>query len=382
MKEILLQEDSIISPLGFSTEENLEAIKAGRSGLQFHENSRFNEGGFYAGIIDPEILSSKFSDIGNPLKFTKLEQMMLIAINGVLKKNSKIDLSTTDLIISSTKGNVDLLQNLQGFPKERASLNSLAKLIQNFFGFKTKPILVSNACISGGLAIVMAKRFIQAGKMNSAIVVAGDLVSDFVVSGFQSFNALSDTPCNPFSKNRNGISLGEAAAAIYVSNTSSISQSSVSLIGDATANDANHISGPSRTGDGLFRSIESALKESKINRNKIGYISAHGTGTIFNDEMEAVAINKSGLESVPINSFKGYYGHTLGASALIETILAKHSLVNNELYSSINFEEIGVSKKLNVIQRLEKKDFKYALKTASGFGGCNLAMILKKVENE
>jgi len=381
MKEIQLHEDSIISPLGFSTEENLEAIKAGKSGLQSHENPRFNEGALYAGIIDPEILASKFSKIGNPLKFTKLEQMMLLAINGVLKKNCKIDLSTTGLIISSTKGNIDLLQNIQGFPEERASLNSLAKVIQNFFNFKMKPIVVSNACISGGLAVVIAKRFIEAEKMDSALVVAGDLVSNFVFSGFQSFNALSNVPCKPFSKGRNGISLGEAAAAVYVSNTSSKSGPSVSLIGDATANDANHISGPSRTGEGLFKSIESALADSKIDRNEISYISAHGTGTLFNDEMEAIAFNRAGLESVPVNSFKGYYGHTLGASALIETILTKYSLLNKELYPSLNFREIGVSKELNVIQHLEKKDFKYALKTASGFGGCNLAMVFKKVDN-
>jgi 3-oxoacyl-[acyl-carrier-protein] synthase-1 len=380
MTNIFLQEDSIISPLGFTTSENIQAIKEKRSGLKFHENSRSTKGGFYSGIIDPQFLAAQFTVIGNPLNYTKLEQMMLLAAHRVLKDNPKIDLETTVLIISSTKGNIDLLDDPQDFPEDRVSLNLLANVIQSFFGFKQKPIIVSNACISGGLAVTIAKRFIQAGKFSSALVVAGDLVSDFVISGFQSFQALSNSPCKPFSKNRNGINLGEAAAAILI-NSSSINNLNVALIGDATANDANHISGPSRTGEGLFKSIQSALKEAKLSASEIDYLSAHGTATVFNDEMEATAFNRAGLAEVPVNSYKAFYGHTLGASALIETILTKHSLLNNELYPSLNFEELGVSKPINVIEEFEERELQFALKTASGFGGCNLAMVLKKVRN-
>jgi 3-oxoacyl-[acyl-carrier-protein] synthase-1 len=380
MTNIFLQEDSIISPLGFTTSENIQAIKEKRSGLKFHENSRSTKGGFYSGIIDPQFLAAQFTVIGNPLNYTKLEQMMLLAAHRVLKDNPKIDLETTVLIISSTKGNIDLLDDPQDFPEDRVSLNLLANVIQSFFGFKQKPIIVSNACISGGLAVTIAKRFIQAGKFSSALVVAGDLVSDFVISGFQSFQALSNSPCKPFSKNRNGINLGEAAAAILI-NSSSINNLNVALIGDATANDANHISGPSRTGEGLLKSIQSALKDAKLSASEIDYLSAHGTATVFNDEMEAVAFNRAGLAEVPVNSFKAFYGHTLGASALIETILTKHSLLNNELYPSLNFEELGVSKPINVIEEFEERELQFALKTASGFGGSNLAMVLKKLRN-
>lgn len=380
MKEIFLQEDAIISPLGFSTKENLEAVRTGRSGLLFHEHKRFSQGGLFAGIIDSKELADEFSAIGDPTKFTKLEQMMLLAIQKVLVSNHKIDITTTGLIISTTKGNIDLLSGDHNFEKDRFSLNSLAKVIQDFFQFRSKPIIVSNACISGGLAVIIAKRFIQAGKFNSAIVVAGDLVSDFVISGFQSFQALSDRPCKPFSKNRNGISIGEAAAAIYICDQLN-ETSNISVIGDATANDANHISGPSRNGDGLFLSISNSLKEAKISAKEIDYISAHGTATIYNDEMEAIAFNRAGLANVSVNSFKGLYGHTLGASALVETILSKHSLLNNELYKSHNFEELGVSIPLNIIQQTEQMGLKYALKTASGFGGCNMAVVLKKSEN-
>lgn len=380
MTNIFLQEDAIVSPLGFTTSENLQAIKEQRSGLKFHENPRSTAGGYFSGIIDPQFLAAEFSEIGNPIHFTKLEQMMLLAAHRVIQDNPQIDLEKTVLIVSSTKGNIDLLDDPRNFPQNRVNLNSLASVIQCFFGFKKQPIIVSNACISGGLAVTIAKRFIHAGKFNSALVVAGDLVSDFVISGFQSFQALSSAPCKPFSKNRNGINLGEAAAAIFI-NSKSSGRQNVALIGDATANDANHISGPSRTGEGLLKSIQSALMEAKISGSEIDYLSAHGTATLFNDEMEAISFNRAGLAQVPVNSYKALYGHTLGASALIETILTKHSLLNNEIYPSLNFDELGVSQSINVIEEFQERELQFALKTASGFGGCNLAMVLKKVEN-
>ncbi|MGM0390574.1 MAG: beta-ketoacyl synthase N-terminal-like domain-containing protein [Bacteroidota bacterium] len=382
MKKMYLLDDAIISPLGFSVSENLNALRNKVSGLKFHENKRFNSGGFYAGIIGNEILNQHFSKIGNPQIFTKLEKMMLLAVHEILSKNPDLDRSKTSLIISTTKGNIDLLQENNGFPEKRVYLAELGKVIKDFFRFKSESILVSNACVSGGLALAIAKRFISAGKFENAIIVGGDLVSDFVVSGFQSFQALSDFPCKPFSKNRNGLSLGEAASAMLVSSENRIGTNNISLIGDASANDASHISAPSRTAEGLYKSIQNALKKAEITSDDIQYVSAHGTATVFNDEMEAIALSRAGLELVPVNSFKGYYGHTLGASALLESILTKHSLLNNELYPSLNFDEIGVSKPLNLIQNLKSIPLKYALKTASGFGGSNLALVFKKEKDE
>jgi len=381
MKKIYLLDDALISPLGFSTEENLAAVRNERSGLKFHKNNRFTSGGFYAGIIENDLLAEAFLKIGEPKKFTKLEQMMLLAISRILEKNPGLNLSETALIISTTKGNIDLLTK-SSFPESRVYLSELGNVIKDFFGFQLQPIVISNACISGGLALAVAKRFISAGKFDQAIVVGGDLVSEFVLSGFHSFQAMSAEPCRPFSKNRKGISLGEAAAAVLVSSQKPEDPNSISIIGEASANDANHISGPSRTGEGLYKSIQNALREAQVSAKEIDYLSAHGTATAYNDEMEAVAFNRTGLENVSMNSFKGYYGHTLGASALLESILTKHSLLNNELYASLNFDKIGVSKPLNIIKNFEEKELKFALKTASGFGGCNLALVLKKEENE
>jgi len=379
MKKVYLLDDTIISPLGFSTLENISSVKNQISGLKFQKNKRFKSGGFYVGIIEEERLKEAFSEIGDPDKFTKLEQMMLLALHPIVSNIP--NLNNIPLIISTTKGNIDLLQNNSAFPESRVYLSELAKVISNFYGFKNEPIVVSNACISGGLAMAVAKRFIASGKFENAIVVGGDLVSDFVISGFQSLQAISENACKPFSKDRSGISLGEGAAALLLSSQPKWNVKNITLTGVATTNDANHIAGPSRTGEGLYKSIQKALGEAEISAEMIDYISAHGTATRYNDEMEAIAFNRAGLQEVPLNSIKGYYGHTLGASALIESIITKHSLLNNELYKTLNFEGYDLSKPLNIIEENEERNLKYALKTASGFGGCNLAMIFKKEEN-
>jgi 3-oxoacyl-[acyl-carrier-protein] synthase-1 len=188
---------------------------------------------------------------------------------------------------------------------------------------------------------------------------------------------MSDLPCKPYSINRAGVSLGEATAAVLVS--SDRKNAKIKIIGESAINDANHISGPSRTGEGLFRSIENALAEAKINPNQIDYISSHGTATPFNDEMEAIAFNRLGLEKVPVNSLKGFYGHTLGASGLLETVIGIQSVLESKLFISLGFDEMGVSQTINIIEENENRNINYFLKTASGFGGCNTAVLFEKL---
>ncbi|MCM4156758.1 beta-ketoacyl synthase N-terminal-like domain-containing protein [Gramella sp. AN32] len=374
MKNFLLA-DSIISPLGFGTEANLENLRNSKSALQLQPaNNRFPNG-YYAGIIDEDVLDVNFEKIGKISSLTKLEKMMILAIQDVLN-SSAIDLENLGLVMATTKGNIDLITS-NNFEGDRVQLWKLGEVIASFFKIKSKPIIVSNACISGGLAVKVANDLIRAGKCKHALVVAGDLVSEFVMAGFQSFQAISPFPCRPFSNDRAGISLGEAAAALLIGPKAN-SHSNIQYVNVCTANDANHISGPSRNGEGLVQAVSRVLENSNLKSDCLDYISAHGTATIYNDEMEAIAFNRLGLQEVPLNSFKGYYGHTLGASALIETILTKHALQNNELLKSLNYTAAGVSKSLKIIKENFKTDLKLALNTASGFGGCNLAMLLKK----
>lgn len=376
LKKVYISNINCITPLGFDVVTNIDNITKGVTGIQKHENKSLMKDSFCASIVNENDVNEAFTKITSEEKFTKLEKMMILALYPIVNEVEITD--KTAFLLSTTKGNIEALKNKSDESIEEAHLGTLAKRIANFFGFKTQPIVVSNACVSGVLAISVAKRLIQSEMYNDAFVVAGDVVSEFVLSGFNSFQAMSNEPCRPYSKNRTGVSLGEATAAVLV--TSNQDNAKVIISGDGSINDANHISGPSRTGEGLVRSIESAMKEADVDSDFINYISAHGTATPFNDEMEAIAFSRMGLERTPVNSLKGYYGHTLGASGLLETVIGIQSLLDNKLFASLGFDEMGVSKPINIIQKTENKELNCFLKTASGFGGCNTAVIFEKIK--
>ena len=376
-KEVFITETNCITPIGFDVATNIQNIMNGVSGIQLHQNAMMDKP-FYASIIDNEELNNAFAKISLSLDYTRLEKMMILALNPIVK-NSKINFNNkVGFILSTTKGNISALEKANKDNFQSVYLQHLAKKVALFFNIKTEPIVVSNACVSGVLAVSVAKKLIQAEMFDHVFVVAGDEVSKFVLSGFNSFQAMSELPCKPYSINRSGVSLGEAAATVLVS--SDKENAKIKIVGDGSINDANHISGPSRNGEGLYRSIESALEESKVNAAQIDYISAHGTATPFNDEMEAIAFNRLGLENVPVNSLKGFYGHTLGASGLLETVIGIQSVLESKLFVSLGFDEIGVSQPINIIKENETKNINYFLKTASGFGGCNTAVLFEKIK--
>jgi len=375
MKEIYITDYNCVTPLGFDVESNWKALLEGKSGVALHQVSD-NLESFYVSKIDSEKLEAEFNKNFDNQNFTRLEKMFLLSLKPLVGRHHISD--ETAFILSTTKGNISLLKNEKTLP-EGVYLSNLAQKTADFFGFKTKPIVVSNACVSGVMAISVAKNMIQTGKHRDAFVVAGDEISEFVISGFNSFQAIGNEPCKPYDKNRNGINLGEATAAIFI--TSELNQTEkfrFKVLGDSAINDANHISGPSRTGDGLFASIQNAMKEAKVSSEQIDFISAHGTATLYNDEMEAIAFNRMDLQNVPLNSMKGYYGHCLGASGLLESIISMESALQNTLIPSKNFEEMGISQDLNIITENHSAEIKYILKTASGFGGCNAAVVLEK----
>ncbi|TGD59173.1 beta-ketoacyl synthase N-terminal-like domain-containing protein [Flavobacterium humi] len=376
MKNVYITNTNCITPLGFDVDSNWEALLQGISGIE-KQNGFGPLESFYASVIDTHKLEASFEQISSGEGFTKLEKMLILALKPLI--NNTIITNRTAFLFSTTKGNIRLLEDGNN-TVEAAYLSALAKKISTYFGFTTEPIVVSNACVSGILAIAIAKRMIQAGMYDNAFVVAADEVSEFVVSGFNSFQAMSPEPCKPYDKERTGVTLGEAAAAVYISSDEKEAvANSMKIIGDGAVNDANHISGPSRTGEGLYRSIASAMSEAKIEKGKIDYISAHGTATLFNDEMEAIAFNRLSLENTPVNSLKGYYGHTLGASGLLETVLAIESARRNQLIVSKGYNQSGVTQPIRIITANNSQEINCFLKTASGFGGCNTAVLFEKV---
>ena len=357
---IFIGAENIISPLGKTAAENFQALKNNQSGGKTFEGSGFNN--------EPAFLM-KFDENANPGFFHLLEN----CLKGLLENLTKDILSDekTLLILSTTKGNIE--ENLNN------GIASVCKELKPKYNLKNDPLAISNACISGVLAINVAADYIKSGLYENVIVVGCDVISNFVLYGFQSLFALSDEACRPFDENRKGINLGEGCAAVLLSkNKSFFKESPLVYVTGSSSNDANHISGPSRTGEGLYRSVLKTLKYAEMTSKDIDFISGHGTATIYNDEMESIAFDRLGMNSIPINSLKGYFGHTLGAAGLIETAIAMQCMRNNLLIKSLGFEKKGTSKKLNIIEKNRELEINTILKTASGFGGCNASLILKK----
>ena len=380
MKDVYVVADNIISPVGITAEDNFHALLNNQSGVKEQQMPSISPNAFYASLLDEK----KFQSTG---PFTKFEQLLVSSVNDVLA-NSSVDIQSpeTILILSSTKGNVSLLETnaVSDSLKEDIGLYSSAKKIAAFLKLKNTPLIISNACISGLTALLTGKRLLESGQYKHAVVAGADIITSFILSGFQSFQAISAQPCKPFDAARNGINLGEAAATIILSTEVSnqkIKIAPVKLTGGAVTNDANHISGPSRSGQELCIAINKAMKQANVGAADIGFISAHGTATVYNDEMEAKAFSLAGLETTPLNSLKGYYGHTLGAAGIVESVIAIRSLQQNKMIATRGFQTSGVSMPVNVCKETTTIESNHCLKTASGFGGCNAALVFSKTFN-
>lgn len=356
---IFLSYGTLISPIGIGVEENFMALKAGKSGIKKYENSGFKKEDWFLSKIDS-------------IKENRFNTLLEIALND-LKKLYPDELlrdKKTLFILSSTKGNIDNLPN--------DVFASARKIIRETTDNSNDMVVISNACISGVIAVNTAADYLRYSDFETAIVIGIDVVSEFVLFGFQSLFALSDEPARPFDKNRKGISLGEACGILVISKEKH-NGFSVEYMSGASSNDANHISGPSRTGEGLFRVINKMMERARIDRNNIDFVSAHGTGTTYNDEMESIAFTRCELQNVPTNSLKGFFGHTLGAAGVIEIIVCMLSIEHQLLFESKGFKETGTTQEINIIKNTQPASIQTVLKTASGFGGGNAALLIKQV---
>lgn len=375
-RNVYVVADNIMSPLGNTTAANFSALQAGQTSVKKQFDKEIASEPFFASLFDKSEIFFKNID-GD---YTRFERLAMASVSAAMS-NTNLNASDgkTVFILSSTKGNISLLETQQNSAQlnQRVSLTTSANLIAAHFGFINKPVVVSNACISGVLAIITAMRLIRSGEFDTAVINGADVISKFVVSGFQSFQALSDEVCKPFDHERDGLNLGEGAGTIVLSANKQFANH-VKVLGGSVSNDANHISGPSRTGEELAGAINNALKDAGKGVDDIDFISAHGTATMYNDEMEATAITLAGLQNVPLNSLKGNYGHTLGAAGIIETVISLQSLTQGLLIPTTGYRENGVTNAVNVCTEMSATDVKTFLKTASGFGGCNGAVIFGK----
>ena len=366
--------DNVLSPLGSTTAANYEAVRAGRSSLARHAG--------YSGRSKDAFVASRFSEAQRQALMvdglTWFESLVYHSVSEALT-HCTIDVASrrTLLVISTTKANVE---HLSSPDYERLQPAESAKRIATLLGVTTPPLVVCNACISGVAALVTAQRLLMAGLYDTIIVTGCDIISHFIVSGFQSLKALSPEPCRPFDIDRIGMNLGEAAATIILTNGEGLLVNGYwllvsdqwSMVSGAIRNDAYHTSSPSPKGDGCASAIRYVINST--DPRSLSAVNAHGTATLFNDQMESVALAATGLSQTPTNSLKGYFGHTLGASGILETIITMHSVASGELPATRGFSESGVSGKMTLSASPMAVSGHSFVKVISGFGGCNAAL--------
>jgi 3-oxoacyl-[acyl-carrier-protein] synthase-1 len=385
---IALLSDNIISALGFTAEQNFENVKQGISGVAYYPESYFNlHEPFMASAIDSEALDTAFRSLfpspAPEINYTKLEKAAIVSISGALK-GTAIDVSSerTLFILSTTKGNVFLLDSTQndGYERDQIFLWRSAELIAGYFGNKNTPLVVSNACISGATALITAQRALLSKHYDHVVVTGVDALSRFVISGFQSFKALSQEVCKPFDAERNGLNIGESASTLILTDIpdDKIQSGQVVLSTGAIRNDANHISGPSRTGEGSFLALRHVL--TGIKTDEIAFVNAHGTATPYNDEMESVAITRASLQDVPVTCQKGYFGHTLGSAGILESIISTRALQSGIVLKTYGFNTLGVTNPLHITQQVQTVTRNRCINMLSGFGGCNAALLYTLVK--
>ena len=385
--------DYIISPLGIGTADNYQAIREGRSLLLPYDGRWGLPETFCASLIPDGVFTQLRHDDSLPADLTRFETLLVSAAKRALA-TCDIDASApgTLFIISSTKGNVEYLDDCYaGTPQqERILLGAAAKKVTEYFGNPNAPLVVSNACISGVSAQVEAMRCLQARQYSAVVVLGADVQSPFIVSGFQSLHALSPETCRPFDIDRIGLNLGEAVGCIILvqdfeeTAADAIAYQSAAhpwtLLAGAVRNDAYHVSAPSKTGEGSYQTLMSVLNG--YDKERLAFINVHGTATPFNDDMESKAIYRAGLQDVPVNGLKGYYGHTMGAAGVIETIISMAAIDDGCIPATKGFEEQGVRYDVNISNEHRATSRQAFVKMISGFGGCNGAVLWEKQPSE
>ena len=367
--------DNIVSPLGTTSAATYASVKAGRSQLCRYEGRWGMPEPAVLSLLPDDMIDSLAPEASQGELLTRFERMCIASAGQAIEK-AGIDAASPRVVfvLSTTKGNVHLLDSRETrYPRQRVYLGEAARMVSRHFGNTNEPIVVSNACISGVCAQIVAMRLMECGNYDNAVVIGADMQSPFIVSGFQSFKALSPVECKPFDATRQGLNLGEAAATMVLGREGG---NGWQLVHGAIRNDANHISGPSRTGEGSYRALTAALSDTAS--DELAFINAHGTATPYNDEMESIAIERAGLVDVPVNSLKGYFGHTMGAAGVLESIVSMRAIEDHTILPTRGFETLGVSRAVRVSNQLAATDRHAFIKLLSGFGGCNAALLYRK----
>lgn len=359
------------SPYGFGIDACWEALMEGRSAIRYVE--RFDRDSFVSNLaaMTEEVPESEDSRVWG------LTRKVADALSDDVPMDSALLMATTTGEIEHVERAVDGEEE----NAERSDPSHLLARIQDIAGVQGECAVISSACSSSAIALIRAVQRIRHERDRSVLVVGCDGVSEFVHAGFCTLMALSSRAARPFDADRDGLTLGEGAAGAVVCSPQRAEElgsgGRCSILGTGMTCDANHMTGPSRDGEGLARAVDRALDEAQLGPADVDCICAHGTGTVYNDSMEMKAFKRVfGEEPVPTFSIKGATGHTMGAAGLLEILIAARSVEENVIPPTVGMENPDEEAAGWVRSEPVEANVRYALCVNSGFGGVNSAVVI------
>lgn len=385
-KKCYLNAVGVLSAAGSTLQEMKLNMLSRRSCLALNELYKGKQpiilGAFCGALPEIPLCERQWQSRNNQMAVSILEQMQ----EDIAKAISKYGPSRIGVIIGTSTSSVAEVEAAVSYYKKNLKLpaahhyslqemGNTAQFVSQLLGVHGPTYAVSTACSSGAKALASARRLIRAGICDAVITGGIDTLCQLTVQGFSSLEAVSDQRCNPFSKNRKGINIGEGGALFLMSKE----EKGIELVGVGESSDAHHISAPDPSGQGAVKCMLAALKDAGLDAESIDYINLHGTATELNDQMEARAVNQVFGSGTLCSSTKPYTGHTLGAAGAIEAAICWKTLMDTDFLPVHEWDgEFDISLPLiNLINdAVPGKEIKRVLSNSFAFGGNNISIIL------
>ncbi len=373
MKRVFLTAAGMVSSLGSTLTENWQNLLNGQTAVRpidYFDTSAID---YKLSAAVPDLRADDTKNFVQELAQRALNQLETVPQNSFV-------------IWTGIKGNAQyiesgLTQNNLHLPKH------YRQWIEERYATTAGGMEANAACASSTVGVALGAQKIALGRQSSVLVCGADLASRFVHLGFSALKALTPTAARPFDQTRDGLVLGDGAAALLLTDESTAAQHNLPILAEISgwgiSNDANHITGPARDGIGLILSIRQALKMASLPPEQVQAFCAHGTATQYNDGMELTAVETLfGARRFPVFSVKGSIGHTLGAAGGIETALSAFALQHKIVLPTVGLQQAEERAKGRVSAEAQPFEGENILTTNSGFGGVNAALVLRKVDEK
>jgi len=326
--------------------------------------------------IDTSFMSQTPVGLGK-MQYDDFFQELKAVVHEVLNSSNLDDFTETLLIVGSSVGGMAQSEehyfkdkNYKNIDPNKHPISVINDVLQEEFHFADLRA-ISTACTSSANAFLLAKRLISVGAYKNILVVGADALCYTTVCGFHALSVLSSKQSTPFSQGREGMNVAEAIAAVLVQDEAGLD--AIELCGAGASSDAYHMTNPDPEAGGAIAAIQNALNDAGLHANDIDYINAHGTGTLANDKVEALAVETL-FSDVPVSSTKAIIGHTLGAAGAIEAIISCES-IKHGLIPPQTALKIAENTNINIPIETIKQEIQYVVSNSFAFGGNNTSLI-------